>query len=121
MKVPSQVNTAKACALMWDAKTHYEDCFMWATLTKDVSATDISSVGKETNRIIPKGTRVIATVYSRFGDMGIRNDNIKDLRHGYVARVSPEDLTNWEICEPNCPAAIRGLNNPHCWNPNSFP
>lgn len=110
MKVPKQVNTAKACALMWDAKLHYEDCFMWATLKKDV----LIESGKD--KVIKAGTRVIVTAYSRFGDMGIRNTNIKELRHGYDVRVDPDDLTDWEICEPSCPAAIRGLNNPHCGN-----
>lgn len=45
---------------------------------------------------VPAGTKVMVTVFSRFGDVGIRARDIKTPRHGYDARVDPETLINWE-------------------------
>lgn len=45
--------------------------------------------------IAPPGTKVMVTVLSRFGDVGIRARNLDELKHGYDARVDPETLTNW--------------------------
>jgi len=45
---------------------------------------------------VEAGTRVLVTVYSRFGDVGIRARNLDKVGHGYDARVDPETLINWE-------------------------
>ena len=47
----------------------------------------------------PAGTTVLVTVYSRFGDVGIRDDNLDPPSHGYYARVNPDTLNNWRIAK----------------------
>jgi len=41
------------------------------------------------------GTTVFVPMISRFGDVGVRDENLDKLQHGYYARVMPEELTDW--------------------------
>lgn len=52
-----------------------------------VETNTLSHVAKE-------GTRVLITMFSRFGDVGIRDNDVDNIRHGYTARVTPEMLRN---------------------------
>lgn len=53
------------------------------------------------------GTRVIVTMVSRFGDVGIRSTKLDEKRHGYTARVDPGALDDWST--ERCPeTAIPG-------------
>lgn len=47
----------------------------------------------------PAGTRVLVTVYSSLGDVGIRARRLDEVGHGYDCRVPPEALDNWERTE----------------------
>ncbi len=42
--------------------------------------------------IIPAGTKVLITMISRFGHVGIRDYDIDKQEHGYVASAQPDDL-----------------------------
>jgi hypothetical protein len=69
------------------------DAFVYATLGKDVS---VSVEGKPKKpRVIKKGTRVLVTMVSRFGHVGIRDDRLTPASNGYCTSVKPEDLTDW--------------------------
>jgi hypothetical protein len=43
----------------------------------------------------PAGTRVLVTMISRFGDVGIRDYDITPPSNGYACRVMPEALKAW--------------------------
>lgn len=107
----------KALDLMWHAHTwparnfaykmgqgpepgKPEDVFMWAELTEPVEVHEWNGnhpvEENTTKRTVEAGTRVLVTVYSRFGDVGIRARNLEKVCHGYDARVDPEILDNWE-------------------------
>lgn len=43
----------------------------------------------------PAGTRVLVTMVSRFGDVGIRDYMLDPPSNGYASRVMPERLTDW--------------------------
>ncbi len=49
----------------------------------------------ETRRDAPAGTRVLVTVVSRFGYVGIRDKRLTPPSHGCYARVLPDLLTDW--------------------------
>jgi len=97
----------EALAIMWAAHVHpYEGAgkeFMYAELTEPVKMHEWSGkhpVEKNTVvRTVPAGTKVIVTVYSRLGDVGVRARNLDRVGHGYDARVDPEKLTNWRRAE----------------------
>lgn len=63
------------------------NAFVYATLECDVPA--------EHSRTIKSGTRVLVTMVSRFGDVGIRDDRLVPASNGYCARIDPVNLTDW--------------------------
>jgi hypothetical protein len=67
--------------------------FVYATLTQDVKM-HYSDDDKK-YRLAKAGARVLVTMVSRFGDVGIRDDRFVPASNGYYARVSPETLTSW--------------------------
>lgn len=81
---------------MWDRKQAHKEVFATAVLNKDAFAIeytyklDREMTSKE--RTIKAGTKVIITMISRFGDVGIRDYDIKASKHGYISRVSPDDV-----------------------------
>jgi hypothetical protein len=103
----------EALAVLWSAKNLYvpgpdglpqrgEDgkfltnpnwvnAFVYATLGRDAEM----SLGQERPHTAKKGTRVLVTMVSRFGDVGIRDDHLEPPSNGYYTRVMPEDLTDW--------------------------
>mgnify|MGYP006266943299 CR=1 FL=1 len=48
-------------------------------------------------RVARAGTRVLVTMVSRFGDVGIRDDRLVPASNGYYGRVAPEDLSDWGL------------------------
>jgi len=78
----------------------FKEAFYRAELTESVTMHEWNGTHpvKEntTEYEVPAGTRVMVTVYSRFGDVGIRARDIETPCHGYDARVNPEVLINWE-------------------------
>jgi hypothetical protein len=78
---------------MWEGKDFRKpEVFAHATLTRTI---EVHAMEGEADTVtIDKGTRVICTMVSRFGDVGIRARHINERRNGYDARVAPEDLTD---------------------------
>lgn len=78
----------------------FKEAFYRAELTEAVTMHEWNGTHpvEENQKVheVPAGTRVMVTVYSRFGDVGIRARDIETPRHGYDARVDPETLINWE-------------------------
>ncbi len=77
-----------------------ESVFMWAELTEPVEMREWNGRHPvDENTVIQEvgvGTRVLVTIFSRFGDVGIRARDLDKVGHGYDARVDPEILDNWE-------------------------
>ncbi len=70
------------------------DVFVYATLRKDV---EVETQYPKKPRTITAGTRVLVTMVSRFGHVGIRDTNLVPASNGYCAAVGPEDLTDWNM------------------------
>jgi hypothetical protein len=76
------------------------DRFVYATLKKGVSY-DVPREPfdppqkKKRTKTIPAGARVLVTMASRFGDVGIRAHHLVPASNGYDVRVMPEDLEDW--------------------------
>jgi hypothetical protein len=95
----------EALAILWknkDWKSHQEgwvEKFIYATLLVDATMhfSDEITVprGREIERVAPKGSTVLVTMVSRFGDVGIRDDRLVPPSNGYYCRVMPEQLTDW--------------------------
>ena len=75
---------------------------LFATLKRDTSYTESTPIPSPPPFVwamvhdtvtIPAGSRVRVVMASRFGDVGI-TPNLEEV-HGYVARVSVEDLTDF--------------------------
>jgi hypothetical protein len=104
----------EAIALLWSGKSMYlkkEDgsprldenkklvvnpnwakgVFVYATLRDDQKM----GYEPEKQRVAKAGTRVLVTMVSRFGDVGIRDERLVPASDGYLARVQPEALMNW--------------------------
>jgi hypothetical protein len=98
------MNGTEMFEVMWKAKCESRyggGIMMHATLKRDVTMdvwNGTHPVEKNTKmHVATAGTRVLVTMASRFGDVGIRDENIDSLTHGYYARVDPSDL---EDCHP---------------------
>lgn len=79
----------------YQRKEDGRECFAHAVTTREVEATQWNGhFAPEESYVIPAGTRVLITMASRFGDVGIRGRNIDRIEHGYHARVEPESLRN---------------------------
>ena len=82
----------------WQNRTRAET-FLYATTTEPGTLHEWDGahpVEENTvERHVPAGTRVLVTMISRFGDVGIRARNLVPACHGYDARVSPKKLTDW--------------------------
>jgi hypothetical protein len=89
----------EALEILWknkDWKDKKEDKFVYATTTKDIEIMDFSTPNKpKIERTISAGATVLVTMYSRFGDVGIRDDRLEPPSNGYYARVLPHDLRDW--------------------------
>ena len=48
-----------------------------------------------TVRTYPAGTRVLVTMASRFGDFGVRANDIERIEHGYSCRLDPGQLRDF--------------------------
>ncbi len=89
---------AKIFEEMWDRKAAYREVFATAILNRDTEAVEYVQRGpdrantKMRTYTLKAGTKVIITMLSRFGDVGIRNYAIHDRTHGYIARVNPDAL-----------------------------
>ncbi len=83
---------------MWKRKSDFREMFAHGTLLVDRPASRWNGnhpVEKNsTEYVIPAGTKVLITVISRFGHVGIRDYNIDQEEHGYVACALPEELTD---------------------------
>jgi hypothetical protein len=78
-------------------KPIFKEAFYRAELTEALTMREWNGHGKEdTVYEVPAGTKVMVTVYSRLGDVGIRARDIETPRYGYDARVDPHILINWE-------------------------
>jgi hypothetical protein len=73
--------------------------FVYATLAREVEFRQWNGVHPvdENSEVYrrPAGTRVLVTMVSRFGDVGIRDRDLVPPSNGYSARVMPEDLVDW--------------------------
>lgn len=81
---------------MWERKGQWREpeVFAHAELIVAVAIREHQSNDSYRTRTYPAGTRVLCTMVSRFGDVGIRARNIDEIRHGYDARVEPGLLRN---------------------------
>jgi hypothetical protein len=94
----------EALDIMWAAhvipyiKPHA--AFFYAELNQPATMREWNSIHpveeNENVWVAPAGTRVLVTVYSSLGDVGIRARRLDDVGHGYDCRVPPEWLCNWE-------------------------
>jgi len=97
----------EALDIMWAAHVipyiEPHKAFFYAELNQPVTMHEWSGTHPvEENQHVwkaPAGTRVIVTVYSSLGDVGIRARNLERVGHGYDCRVPPELLDNWERTE----------------------
>jgi len=93
----------EALEQLWKNKsiglTGGEEKFFYATTTKRVvmliHPTIANGHSTTIERPCPPGTTVLVTMFSRFGDVGIRDINLVPPTHGYYARVLPDHLTDW--------------------------
>jgi len=65
--------------------------FVYATLRDDQKM----GYEPEKQHVAKSGTRVLVTMVSRFGDVGIRDERLMPPSDGYSARVQPEALKDW--------------------------
>lgn len=73
---------------LYERKNAFQDHFAHAQLARDLVLNTVQG------EVIPKGTEVLITVVSRFGDAGIRTHRTQDITHGYNARVTFDYLEN---------------------------
>ena len=111
----------EALKILWSAKSMYQveadgkpklddkkrpivnpkgcDAFVYATLLKDVtmhvSTTEETHRNIDKTRIAKADTRVLVTMVSRLGHVGVRDDHLVPASNGYYAGVMPEDLKDW--------------------------
>lgn len=89
----------QATDLLWTAKVAHKECFLYATLAQNVTMSVWSGkhpVDENSEEYEAyKGDRVLVTMISRFGDVGIRGRDLEPATNGYHARVEPEHLTDW--------------------------
>ncbi len=80
----------------YERKEDGREMFAHAVTTEDVEAVSYGDVrqshAQADHHTIPAGTRVLVTMVSRFGDVGIRGRDVDRIEHGYHARVMPETL-----------------------------
>ena len=111
-KTMKQFTREDALDLMWSAKTAWPmqkkpelgyPVFFQAELMRSVEMhcwnRKHPAEGNTKTHTAHAGSKVIVTAYSRFGDVGIRDRDIDNPRHGYDARVDPEILDNWALME----------------------
>lgn len=83
---------------MWDAKTPAwpvkPEVFAHAELVRDTPVHERGDSAVAAIKIYPAGTKVICTMVSRFGDVGIRARFVDERRNGYDIRVDTSDLKN---------------------------
>jgi hypothetical protein len=116
----SELTQDQALTLLWSAKGMYlrkpdgepllgddkklivnenwlKGIFLYATLTEEATmSAPASRYGDPPVRwTAPKGTRVLVTMVSRFGDVGIRDRHLVPASDGYTGRVKPEKLCDW--------------------------
>jgi len=73
------------------------DAFVYGTLQRDVDVWRGDQNEKKPVRVIPKDTRVLVTMVSRFGHVGIRDNHLVPASNGYCATCQPEDLADWNM------------------------
>lgn len=77
----------------YQRKEDGREMFAHAVTTVDVEAVSYGDVRQShtqaDHHTIPAGTRVLITVVSRFGDVGIRGRDVDRIEHGYHTRVMP--------------------------------
>jgi len=76
---------------------HWCNAFVYGTLQRDVDVWRGDQNEKKPVRVIPKDTRVLVTMVSRFGHVGIRDNHLVPASNGYCATCQPEDLTDWNM------------------------
>lgn len=72
------------------------NAFVYATLCHPAVELILDEDGTR-KRMIHAGTRVLVTMVSRFGDVGIRDDRLTPPSNGYYGRVPPEYLGDWSL------------------------
>ena len=81
---------------MWKRKGDGREMFAHGTLLVDRPASRWNGnhpvEENSTKYVISAGTKVLITMISRFGHVGIRDYNIDEEAHGYVASAQPEML-----------------------------
>lgn len=81
---------------MWDRKCKGREMFSHGILLVDIPAFQWNGnhpvESNTTSYIIPAGSKVLITMISRFGHVGIRNHDIGQESHGYDAAAQPEEL-----------------------------
>jgi hypothetical protein len=118
---PKQLTEEEALELLWSAKGAFltdpdgtprmdehkklipnprcANVFVYATTGEEVQFREWNGnhpVEKNTETYKrPAGTRVLVTMVSRFGDVGIRDHDLVPPSNGYDARVMPEQLKDW--------------------------
>ncbi len=98
----------EALEILWDNKDvtkllsrpkGWEEHFLYATLKSKATMRIIGDErrpgNKEKRYSVPKGTTVLVTMVSRFGDVGIRDRDLEPPSHGYWCRVVPSKLKDW--------------------------
>lgn len=87
---------------MYERKRSMMEVFATGTLLVNAIAIEYPKgclADKGVERIIPTGSKILITMISRFGDVGIRDYDIDIAKHGYVARVDPCRIADVEfIC-----------------------
>lgn len=113
---PKSLTEEEAIEMLWTAKTAFIpddkgmpkldaqgkiisnpkwcDVFVYASLVAETTfSKDVN--GKDVHYTKPAGTRVLVTMVSRFGDVGIRDHHLVPPSNGYNSRVQPAQLTDW--------------------------
>lgn len=89
---PHPAFTHPVLARMWSSKGTFRYVFAHARTTRPITVREGHDDCAVTERVIPAGTRVLCTMVSRFGDVGIRARDVDIVCHGYDMRVPPEWL-----------------------------
>lgn len=87
---------------LWVRKDEGREMFAQADLLVDVEMDEWDGENRPVEqhsdrRTAKAGSRVLVTMISRFGHVGIRDNRLDEETHGYYGTVDPEKLTNFKF------------------------
>ena len=98
--VPSPED-AKAIEELWTRKHEGREVFAQAELLVDCTMRIWNGTHpvEENSRehVVKTGSKILVTVISRFGHVGVRHDRLDVEEHGYYGCVAPEQLRNYRF------------------------